>query len=143
MPTLLQRIEALSIPEPNSGCWLWLGCLDKDGYGWFSGGVSRRAHRTSYEVLVGPIPPGLVPDHVCRVRSCVNPRHLELVTRRTNTLRGVTRAATNASKTHCSAGHEYSEANTYVERSCNGKRHCRRCWSAASLRYKARKRVLS
>lgn len=66
------------MPEPNSGCWLWLGYLDKDGYGNFS--VNRetpiRAHRASYEFYKGPIPPDMLVLHKCDVPACVNPDHL-------------------------------------------------------------------
>jgi hypothetical protein len=78
-------------PEPNSGCWLFaLG--GPRGYGYLSvggrGGRRVLAHRFSYELHVGPVPEGLVLDHLCRVRRCVNPRHLEPVTQRENVFRG-------------------------------------------------------
>ncbi len=68
-------------PEPNSGCWPWTGCLSLAGYGCFQG---FSAHRFSYAALVGPIPQGLTIDHLCRVRLCVNPLHLEPVTHKVN-----------------------------------------------------------
>ena len=72
-----------------SGCWLWKGLVDRDGYGVF--GLNRRsfrAHRVAYELLVGPIPDGLMIDHLCRVTSCINPDHLEPVTNKENQARG-------------------------------------------------------
>src|SRR6202030_118623 len=65
------------IPEPNSGCWLWLGACNEFGYGKFG---KVKAHRFSYEREKGPIPDGLEIDHLCRNKSCVNPDHLEAVT---------------------------------------------------------------
>jgi hypothetical protein len=75
--------------EPNTGCWLWLGQLNRNGYGYVSvGGRKRVAHRVVWEVFVGPVPEGMVLDHTCRVRCCCNPNHIEPVTVRTNTRRG-------------------------------------------------------
>jgi hypothetical protein len=76
-------------PEPNSGCWLWTAYIDKGGYGNFRMGrqSSLMAHRVAYEALVGDIPAGLVVDHSCRTRCCVNPEHLEPVTQKENTAR--------------------------------------------------------
>lgn len=74
----------------SPGCWLWQAKLNADGYGVFSISpeLSVLAHRFAYEVAVGPIPDGLVTDHLCRNRRCVNPDHLEPVTSRENTIRG-------------------------------------------------------
>jgi hypothetical protein len=98
----------------TDGCWLWQGSL-RSGYGRFRGGAGPlvTAHRYAYRLLVGPIPEGLVLDHLCRNGACVNPAHLEPVTQRENLRRGTGFNATNAAKTHCPAGHPYSEANTY------------------------------
>jgi hypothetical protein len=87
--------------------------------------IPARAYRITYETLVGPVPNGLELDHLCRVRACVNPGHLEPVTHRVNTLRGETVAARNARATHCPAGHPYDEVNTYADRL--GRRSCREC----------------
>lgn len=71
-----------------SGCWIWGGCIGKrDGYARFTRpGLSRLAHRAGYQIFRGGIPAGMVLDHVCRVRSCVNPDHLRVVTNRENVL---------------------------------------------------------
>lgn len=71
-------------------CWNWLGAKSHDGYGRFrtSGQRTRIAHRVAYEMCVGPIPAGLTLDHLCRNRRCMNPAHMEEVTRRENLLRG-------------------------------------------------------
>lgn len=112
----------------ESGCWLWTRPMP-DGYGRlrYAGKGSRFgvAHRFAYQHLIGVIPQGLQLDHLCRVRNCVNPTHLEPVTSRENTLRGNTPAARNAAKTHCPRGHEYTPINTYVCK--RGLRMCRLC----------------
>ena len=75
----------------NNGCWIWNSAKDGKGYGIFCLGyrVSVRAHRISYQIFVGPIPPGLQLDHLCRVRNCVNPKHLQPVTGIENYRRGM------------------------------------------------------
>jgi len=128
---LMARIE----PEPNSGCWLWISDVSKKGYGAINLGATHigkrryRAHLAVYEVIVGPTPPGLTADHLCRVRSCVNPRHLEFVTNKVNALRGVSFAAVNAKKTACLRGHAFNEANTLIRHRRSGAawRRCRPC----------------
>lgn len=106
-------------------CWLWGGTVSDSGYGYSAlNRKSRIAHRHVYELLVGPIPEGLHLDHLCRVRHCVNPDHLEPVTPKENLMRGFTHARTNSEKTHCAQGHEYSEANTYYDKT---QRSCKAC----------------
>lgn len=119
----------------ESGCWLWLGRLDPCGYARFTiRGRPFLVHRLLFSIFVGPIPDGYCLDHLCRVRNCVNPNHLEPVTRGENTRRGWP-----AQKTHCVNGHPYDEANTYIRPS--GQRDCRACFRERSRRYKERKRV--
>lgn len=107
----------------ENGCWDWVGTLSQ-GYGRFYVGARRTvmAHRWSYERHVGPVPDGLVLDHLCRNTRCVNPAHLEAVTQRVNTLRGQTLPALNLAKTHCPKGHEYrtrkSDRSSGVARFC-------------------------
>lgn len=110
----------------TSSCWIWFAGKNQKGYGLFhvSSGKTQAAHRFSWEQLNGPVPKGLELDHLCRVRHCVNPAHLELVTHVENVRRGD--AGINmASKTHCPQGHPYDEKNTYVHN--NGGRACRKC----------------
>lgn len=123
-----QRFHRYYIPEPNSGCWLWTGALMKNGYGVFDfhkdrlglPRKSRLAHRISYELHNGEIPKGLDLDHLCRTRCCVNPDHLEPVSRKENL-----RRSPLVNKTHCKSGHEFTFENTWIEK--NGARHCRAC----------------
>jgi hypothetical protein len=119
-------------PEPNTGCWLWTGYIDRDGYGLITFmGKTRRAHRLTYELLTASIPDGLTIDHLCRERSCVNPDHLEPVSQGVNVMRGDTLPAKQARQTHCFRGHEFTKDNLMIVR---GKRICRICDRAKSLR---------
>lgn len=123
------------MPEPNSGCWLWTGALQEGGYSKFREGPGKKSiygHRLSYELFNGPIPEGLTIDHKCRVRSCVNPAHLEAVTMRENVLRGTSIMAENAKKTHCKRGHALDAENTEIRK--NGQRACRACIKEAYVR---------
>jgi len=100
--TTQDRFVKFVEPEPMSGCWLWTGYLNKDGYGRFgmknNTGVGHRwqakeAHQVSYELFVGDAPKGgigseFVLDHVCNNRCCVNPSHLQLLTRVQNVTKG-------------------------------------------------------
>jgi hypothetical protein len=128
----------------GTGCWLWTGARTPGGYGHFKGWIdkSSSAHRFSYELLVGPIAPGLEIDHLCRNTSCVRPDHLEAVTHAVNVSRNMSPIGINSRKTHCNRGHPFDEANTYVwykhGRRC---RHCRACMRATAARGAARKRA--
>ena len=119
------RVPALI--EKGSDCWAWRGDHTAHGYGRITHkGKTYRAHRVVYEHFVGPIPEGLVIDHLCRNHGCVNPAHLEPVTNRVNVVvRGRTVTAANARKTHCKRGHTFDDTNTRRRR--NGSRACRRC----------------
>ena len=121
----------------TDGCWVWIGAHIPDGYGSFSAnGRVGLAHRFSYTQFVGPIPEGLQLDHLCRNRTCVRPDHLEPVTSRENSLRGQTVAARHAAKTHCDAGHEFTEAN--ILRTRLGNRQCRACRKVSADKTKQR-----
>ena len=103
--------------RPELGeCWIWTAyiCV-QTGYGRFQHKKPLLAHRMSYELNVGKIPPGLVIDHLCRNRKCVRPSHLEVVTQRENLMRAPTLQAANANKTQCPQGHQYSAKNTYLK----------------------------
>jgi hypothetical protein len=125
-------------------CWRWTGALSSKRYGTLTMGHRDRvpAHRFAYELLVGPIPDGLEIDHLCRNTRCVNPAHMEPVTHRENGLRGTSKAAENARKTHCVRGHSLADAYIYK----GGRRQCRTCTLdrqrhryATDPAYKARK----
>lgn len=118
----------------DSGCWMWTGRLNEFGYGRYG---QRLAHRVMYELIVGPIPTGLELDHLCRVRACVNPAHLEPVDHTTNVKRG----HGNGRKTHCPSGHAYTPENTAVTQ--QGRRVCRECQRVHNRAYYARKKKRS
>lgn len=137
-PTLEERFWARV--QKTETCWLWTGSKNGNGYGFISQRPLPRvsAHRFAYELFKGPIPDGLEPDHLCRVRHCVYPAHLEAVDHRTNTLRGETIAAYNAAKTHCINGHPFDSENTYRRQGVwRGCRTCNRVYQKRA-REKAR-----
>ncbi len=109
----------------GSRCWLWTKCL-VDGYAQMRWRGKRiYAHRMAYTLLKGPILPRLTLDHLCRNRACINPDHAEPVSSIENVMRGMSFAAVNARKTHCSFGHSLSGANLYS--TPRGSRECRTC----------------
>ncbi|GLY21657.1 HNH endonuclease signature motif containing protein [Micromonospora sp. NBRC 101691] len=134
----ITQIDSTGGPD---ACWTWRGDL-YDGYGRL-GRKGDQAHRVAYELMVRPIPAGMVIDHLCHNhdescpggsgcvhRRCVNPAHLEAVTQRDNVLRSPhTMPNRNAAKTECPQGHPYDEANTYSRRTPQGRarRECRTC----------------
>ena len=135
------RLEDKIHHEPNSGCWLWGGRLNNHGYGVMYPGAqggSTLAHRISFEVHRGPVPRGLELDHLCRVRCCVNPAHLEPVTRSTNVRRGLG-PSRQTSKTHCPFGHEYAPGNIVTTKL--RKRSCKECHRRVNNAYAARIRA--
>lgn len=124
----------------SSGCWIYSGSVNNSGYGSISG---RAAHRYFYETLVAAIPAGMQVDHLCRVRLCVNPEHMEIVTQQENLRRGNGAFQINARKTHCPQNHPYSGDNLRIEIDARGRPHrkCRACNAARNRRRKAAKRL--
>ena len=127
----------LVMPVPESGCWLWLG-EEWKGYGRFcwNGKANRRAHHISLELAGISIPKGMVCDHTCRVRCCVNPAHIRFLTNKQNILIGKSFSALNAAKTVCSRGHAFNGDNLVIRK--DGSRECRACHK---LREKQRVRI--
>ena len=125
-------------------CWLWTACKFPSGYAQIrANGKTMLAHRLAWESVNGQIPTGLTLDHLCRVRNCVNPSHLEAVTIRENILRGHGEAATNAIKVRCMHGHLLSRDNLYESDIRRGWRTCRTCVLARSAVNYRRRRGLS
>lgn len=126
-----------------TGCYLWTGRLRTTGYGVFAvqHGDIRLAHRVMYETHCGPIPEGMVLDHICSQRCCVNPDHLQPVTPSDNSKRSARRGRYvnngkhSSAKTHCPQGHGYTPENTGY--STRGSRFCRECGRIASRRWRA------
>lgn len=118
----------------TDGCWLWTGAADFNGYGRII--VNRKivlTHRFSYELARGPIPDGLVLDHLCRIPGCVNPSHLEAVTQKENMRRGA-----RVARTHCKRGHRLADDNLEPY-SINtlGHRNCVTCRRERARGYRA------
>lgn len=127
-----QSIEARfwsKVQRTESGCWLWVGAKNTNGYGRFwDGRRGVSAHVWSYADAHGSVPAGMELDHLCRTPACVNPGHLEPVSHRENLIRGIGIAARNARVVVCPRGHPYDEANTIYQRRAYGVgRSCREC----------------
>lgn len=114
----------VKVDKQVGGCWIWTATCSTNGYGqfWSEDRVNVPAHRQAYEFEVGTIPSGMVLDHLCRIKSCVNPDHLEVVTQSENVLRGL---ASRGQGDTCRAGHPRTPDNTHVRKS--GERYCMTC----------------
>lgn len=139
MNKTLERFEDKYMPEPNSGCWIWLDHISKTtGYGNFRGLEKRMsAHRASWRLYRGSIPLGKQVNHTCGTRCCVNPTHFYVGTQKENMLdmMGAGNNA-NSNKTHCKYGHPYNEKNTHIN--TDNQRVCRPCRALVSRRWRAR-----
>lgn len=134
-PEELARFES-KYDQNSSGCWVWNGPLDRDGYGtFFLRKRSRKAHRVGWFAYLGDIATGYVINHKCRNRACVNHQHLDQITVRENALTDSNSiAAVNARKTHCKKGHLF-------DRLYGGQRYCSICDAAKSKRLKEKWRA--
>jgi len=139
-----QPVEPRFLAKVNKTetCWLWTAWVERNGYGRFwLDGRQHGAHRVSYELYVGPIPDGLEIDHLCRVRHCVNPAHLEVVTAAENVRRmAATRTPYQALRESCPNGHPYDAENTIA--TATG-RSCLTCKRVANRAHYERNRALT
>ncbi|MFF8910548.1 HNH endonuclease signature motif containing protein [Streptomyces olivaceoviridis] len=133
MTKLIQNSPCLT-KGLTTPCWRWNGSINRGGYGRVSVKLSdgiwrpQSAHRAAYQIFIAPIPEGLELDHLCRIRHCCNPWHLEPVTKTVNVRRGlapITSGQWLRERTQCPKGHPYDEENTRV--SPSSRRHCRAC----------------
>lgn len=133
---VLDRIFARTLV---ADCWLWQGSVTHGGYAKVS--VSRKewrlGHRIVWQEMVGPIPEHLVIDHLCRVRNCLNPDHMELVTPGENVRRGRNQYF---KKSHCANGHEFTLENTYIRQNKPNWRYCRTCNRIAQKKYQEKRK---
>jgi hypothetical protein len=123
----------------DDGCWVWQGCTrDRK---WRYGRIMHKkrswfTHILMFTETYGPVPNGLVLDHLCRNTLCCNPTHLQAVTQFENVMRGNGLCAINAAKTSCKSGHEFTPQNTYTYiRNGRQMRGCRICRNLASAKY--------
>ena len=131
----------LHVRKEESGCWTWTAYIMKQQrqgrtYARFAFGGAVLAHRWIYEHVVGPIPEGLELDHTCRVMGCVNPEHLEPVTRKENIARAL---PFRKKRAHCPQGHAYEGEN--IRYNSKGYQICHACTLRHYRNYHARKRA--
>lgn len=134
---MTKQTRVIDVETLGRSCIKWEGEINAQGYGVVSCDKKRRgAHRVLWERTHGPLPNGLVLDHLCRNRACVNLSHLEVVTNKENVLRGISFAAINSKKTTCPRGHKY---DALIKRK-NGSffRECRICRTDHNRRYRKR-----
>ncbi len=135
------KTRFLSKVRKTESCWLWTGATNDKGYGYFWEGKGkwRKAHRVSLSIHGVDIPSGMVVDHICRVRNCVNPAHLRVVTQRQNALENnIGPVAMHNAATHCPKGHSLSGDNLEPWELRRGRRKCVICKVEAARRWRAK-----
>lgn len=139
---LPDRVWDRILVEPNTGHWFWLGALSRLGYGRIGvDGTQIGIHRYVYSHLVSPIPAGKVIDHICRVRNCVAPNHLRVVTPAQNAMENSAGfCPRRAAADHCERGHPYSEGRNLIITK-TGQRLCRICRNVYMRDLMRRRRV--
>lgn len=128
--------------RPELGpCWMWTAGRSGNGYGTFHPchGETCNAHEISYRLAKGDVQEGFERDHLCRIRHCVNPNHIEAVTSQVNVLRGSGITAAHARKTHCVAGHPMVPGNLYADHRGIGRGRCAECTRARNRESHARR----
>jgi len=142
MRPVQERLNEKYVVGLKTGCWLWTAYVASNGYGKISfKSQARYAHRVSYQIKCGKIPEGLQLDHLCRVRHCVNPAHLEAVTGQVNIARGQT-GWNMKMKTHCPQGHAYSVDNIYFVPNKLTCRICKKCKNRHTREYYYKSKAL-
>lgn len=124
------------------GCWVWTGTKFASGYArlYLEPRQSIRVHRMSFLIFNGPLIPGLVIDHKCRNKICINPNHLRQVSNSVNSIENSNSvSAINIAKTHCKNGHEFTEENTYNQPNTNF-RYCKKCSRIRALNWYNKKK---
>lgn len=135
---LTETLTRRCVVDFSTGCWVWTGCMMKNGYGKLGHyDKTYLTHRVSYIIHHGDIPDGLQIDHLCRNRACCNPDHLEAVTCRENLVRGMGFSGLNARKTECIHGHPLEGSNLYIHKK-TGDRVCRACHAAREAKRRHR-----
>lgn len=140
---LLEYLLSKTEPITESGCLIWNDVIDHDGYArqWHEG-KNLRVHRIVFNLTHGELPRHLVPDHLCRVRCCLNVNHMEPVTWKENVLRGIGITAENARKTHCNNGHAFEGNNLgSLGQKSDHQRICRKCGALRQAKYMKRKQM--
>jgi len=124
------------IVEGEYGCWIWTGTDNGNDYPTSNVGSKQvYVYKEMYEYLKGPIPYGKEPDHICRIRKCINPAHIEPVTHRENMKRGKTIIARQIQSKTCPNGHPYSGVNN------RGDRICHPCYAEVARAYRQHKKA--
>lgn len=140
--TIEERLMEKCSPEPNTGCWLWIGAHQPSGYGQlWNGERPEQAHRISYRIYFGKFSEKLEIDHICRQPSCINPNRLRVVSHKENMRASNTIMGINSRKTHCQNGHLLCGKN--LLRLKNGSRNCRICRNEYARKRKRRIREMA